>query len=254
MAGPPHGDLLVPCVQVLHVTFHLLPEIHIAVQQILRVHLRAFFHYHGQGIPVNDLAFLHLESVALQKRRKGLKCIIGNVVPDQLKITVVVHDIFKAGNRDQSHRIILKIAVNGLEHGARIRLVLKEVKGEENIIKTSGEPGVLRFSKPFHHIQSLRPGQLHQMGIVLDSMGLHGKFSQHLKKLALAAAHLNEPLSLQMIILDQILILIPAQFHHGFGKTSCPYHIPVIVHRIAVKLDQAAAHALTQIQGQPLVL
>ncbi len=51
-----------------------------------------------------------------------------------------------------------------------------------------------------------------------------------------------------------MLILIPAQFHHRFGVASGPYYITVVVYRLAVKLNQAAAHTLAEVQSKALIL
>ena len=52
-------------------------------------------------------------------------------------------------------------------------------------------------------------------GIVLNAAGLHGKFGQHLQKFSLAAAHLNEPLALQMVRLNQVPVLAAPELHHS---------------------------------------
>ena len=49
-------------------------------------------------------------------------------------------------------------------------------------------------------------------------------------------------------------VLIAPKLHHGFRKSAGPYHVPVIIHRLAVKLNQAAARALTEIQRKALIL
>ena len=98
------------------------------------------------------------------------------MIPYQLIIAVVVHDIFKAWNRNQAYRVILQVAVDGLEHGSRIRLVFQEIKGQEYVIQSTRKPRILCLRKPFRHIQSLGPCQLHQMGIMLYAVDLHREF------------------------------------------------------------------------------
>ena len=98
------------------------------------------------------------------------------MVPDQFIIAAVVHDIFKARYRNQAYRVILQIAVDGLQHGSRIRLVFQEIKGQERIVKTVREPGILCLREPLGHVQSLGPGKLHQMGVVFNPVGLYREF------------------------------------------------------------------------------
>ena len=132
--------------------------------------------------------------------------------------------------------------------------MFQEIKGQERIIKTAREPGILCLSESLGHIQPLGPGKLHQTGIMFNPMGLYREFRQYFQELSLSAAHLDELLSFQIIILYQVPVLVSAQFHHGFGKTARPDYIPVIVHGFAVKLNQSAAHTLAQIQRKPLVI
>ena len=167
------------------------------------------------------------------------------MIPDQLVIAVVVHDILKAGHCNQAHAVVVQIAVDRLQHGAGIRLVLQKIEGQEHIVRPVRKNRVLRLRKPFRHIQPALPGQGHQPGIVLDSVGLHRELGQHAQKFALSAAHLNKPFSFQMVGVDQMPVLVSAQLHHCLGKSSCPDHIPVIIHRLTVKLNQPAAGTLT---------
>ena len=102
------------------------------------------------------------------------------MVPYQFIIAVVVHDIFKAGDCDKPHGIVLQVAVYGLEHGTGVRLVLQEIKGQEYVIQPACKPRILCFRKPFRHIQPLGPCQLHQMGIMFYAVNLHRKFRQNL--------------------------------------------------------------------------
>ena len=57
-----------------------------------------------------------------------------------------------------------------------------------------------------------------------------------------------------MVSFDQVPVLFSAQLRHSGGISSGANHIPVIIHRLAVKLHQAAAHALAEIQSKPLIL
>ena len=65
VAGSPDSHLLIPGIQILHIGLHLPLQINITLQQVLRIHLRTLFHNNGKGVPVNDLALLHQETVAL---------------------------------------------------------------------------------------------------------------------------------------------------------------------------------------------
>ena len=56
------------------------------------------------------------------------------MIPDQLVVAVVLHNILKAWHRHQAHALCAQVAVDGLEHDAWVGLVLQEVKGEKYIV------------------------------------------------------------------------------------------------------------------------
>ena len=172
---------------------------------------------------------------------------------DQLIVAVVLEDVLQAGHGDQPHAPLPQIPADAPEHHPRLRLVLQKVEGQEHIVRAVREHRLLRLREPAGHLQTVFPGDLYQILLMFNAAGRHGKFRQDRQELSPAAAHLHKFLSLQMPRLDQMAVLSPAQLHHGGGEAARPDHIPVVVHRLAVKLHQAAGRALAQVQGDPLI-
>ena len=128
MTGSPDGCFFLPGIQILHIGIHLPAQIHIAVQQIACFHLGTLAHNNGKRIPVYHLCFLYHKARTLQQGSQRIKGIVGNVIPDQLIIAAVIHNILKAWNGKKSHPVIFQIIVNTAQHPWRIRLMLQKIK------------------------------------------------------------------------------------------------------------------------------
>ena len=113
---------------------------------------------------------------------------------------------------------------------------------------------ILPLRKFSPDMKSLLLRSLHQICSVLHSVDFHRKLLQEFQELSTSAAGLKKRFPLQMVGLDQVTVLCRAQLPHGRRPAACPDHIPVIGHRLAVKLDQTAAAALAQLKGHSLIL
>ena len=103
-------------------------------------------------------------------------------------------------------------------------------------------------------MKSLLLRSLHQICSVLHSVDFHRKLLQEFQELSPSAAGLKKRFPLQMVGLDQVTVLGGAQLPHGRRPAACPDHIPVIGHRLAVKLNQTTSAALAQMKGHALII
>ena len=176
------------------------------------------------------------------------------MVPNQLIVAVVLKNILQAGHGDQAHSSGRQVVSDAPQHHSRLRLMFQEIKGEEYVVGAARYKGVFCLRKSLLHVQAVLYSRLHQILPVLYAVDLHREFPQHREKLSTAAACLQKFLSFQMIGLYEMAVLPSAKIHHGGGESAGPDHVPVIVHRLTVKLYQAAVRALAEIQCDPVVL
>ena len=119
--------------------------------------------------------------MALQQIPQSLKCVVGNVIPDQFIITVVVQDILKTRHGDQSHAIFCQIVRYAVQHYARLWLMLQEIKGQKYIIRPFCPDHMIHaFRKIPDHVQPVFSGNLHQISFMLNSIGFHRETGQNL--------------------------------------------------------------------------
>ena len=174
------------------------------------------------------------------------------MIRDQLVETVLLQDVLEARHSHQAAAFLRQITGDGPQIHRRIRLVFQEIEGSEAVEGPVLKDLVLPLRIVLGDRQSLGPGFLHQVVLMLHAEGLHRIIRQDPQELSLPAAGLQDFLSLQPAEGDPLVVLLSPQRVHRGGVSAGADHIPVIGHRRVAELHQAAARAGAQPDRDPL--
>ena len=96
---------------------------------------RPFSYNHRQRIPVHHLLFQHFEACLRKHKTQGVEGVIGEMITNQLIISVVFQNVFQTRNGQKSQTAFRQIVIKTFQHPDRMGLMLQEIKGQKYIVR-----------------------------------------------------------------------------------------------------------------------